>query len=227
MTRALLTDIEGTTSSIAFVKEVLFPYSRARLRDFVRAHASEPDTRALLDRLRGETPGSSDDEVAALLCRYIDQDRKHTVLKELQGRIWRHGYEAGDFVAHVYPDVAPALRRWKSAGLSLHVFSSGSVEAQKLLFRHSQAGDLTPLFSGFFDTTTGKKDDPAAYRAITAAIGEPPREIAFLSDTLAELDAARRAGLLTWRLDRDGEAGDGPHPCVSSFDQIGLSATGS
>jgi hypothetical protein len=125
----VVVDIEGTTTSLAFVKDVLFPYSRARLADFVREHAADPELMAQLDRLRAETGTESTDAAVTTLLRYIDEDRKHPVLKDLQGRIWREGYRTGAFVAHLYPDVAPALRRWKRAGILLHVFSSGSVEA--------------------------------------------------------------------------------------------------
>ena len=222
MIRALVTDIEGTTTSISFVKDVLFPYSRARLADFVNARAGDPGISALLDHLRDRTASGEDRQVVELLLRYIDEDRKDPVLKELQGRIWRHGYESGAFVSHLYPDVAPALRRLKERGLALFVFSSGSVEAQRLLFRHSQAGDLTPLFSGWFDTQTGKKSDPAAYRAIAGAIAEAPARILFLSDTLAELDAARAAGFSTRAVDRDATTSTGDHPRVTSFAQISI-----
>jgi enolase-phosphatase E1 len=220
--RAVVTDIEGTTTSISFVKDVLFPYSRARLSAFVHERAGDTEISALLDRLRGETAGGTNGEVIELLLGYIDADKKDPVLKELQGRIWRHGYESGEFVAHLYPDVALALRNWKGLGLELYVFSSGSVEAQKLLFRHTEAGDLKPLFSGWFDTRTGKKTDPAAYRAISAVIGEPGESILFLSDTLAELDAARAAGLETCAVDRDGAADAGTHRRVTSFAEISV-----
>jgi len=220
--RALVTDIEGTTTSIDFVKDVLFPYSRSRLRAFVSEHAENREVRALLERLRDRTAGGKTEQVVELLLRYIEEDRKDPVLKELQGRIWRHGYESGAFVSHLYPDVAPALRRFKERNLTLFVFSSGSVEAQRLLFRHSEAGDLTPLFSGWFDTQTGKKSDPAAYRAIAAGIAEPPDRILFLSDTLAELDAARKVGFLTRAVDRDAGIDAGEHSRILSFDQIAL-----
>ena len=220
MIRALVTDIEGTTTSISFVKDVLFPYSRARLAEFVSEHAGDPEVSALLERLRGETAGGTNREIVELLLGYIDSDRKAPVLKQLQGRIWRHGYETGDFVAHVYPDVAPALRRWKQLGVALYVFSSGSVEAQQLLFKHSEAGDLSPLFSGWFDTRIGKKAEPAAYAAIAAAIGEPAGSIAFLSDVRAELDAAQAAGFVTFAVDRDSAFDAGTHRRVTSFDEI-------
>lgn len=222
MIRALVTDIEGTTTSISFVKDVLFPYSRARLAAFVSARAEDPEISALLDRLRDRTAGGKTEQVVELLLRYIEEDRKDPVLKQLQGLIWREGYESGAFVSHLYPDVAPALQRWKQRGIALFVFSSGSVEAQRLLFAHSEAGDLTRLFSGWFDTQTGRKTDPAAYRAIAEAVGGPADRILFLSDTLGELDAARAAGFVTRAVDRDSATSAGDHPQVTSFDQISI-----
>jgi len=223
--RALVTDIEGTTTSISFVKDVLFPYSRARIAGFVGDHAGEPEIRALLDLLRERTASGSDREIVDLLLAYIDDDRKDPVLKDLQGRIWRQGYESGALVSHLYPDVVPALRRWKDHGIALYVFSSGSVAAQLLLFEHSEAGDLTPLFSGWFDTRAGKKSDPDAYRAIAAAVGHPASAIAFLSDVRAELDAARTAGFSTYGVDREPGTDVGDHLRVVSFDQISIESS--
>lgn len=191
--RAILTDIEGTTSSIAFVADTLFPYARARIDSFIAAHPAE--TAALLEGID-----------AATLKRWIDEDRKEPALKTLQGMIWAEGYRTGELVGHVYADAAEALRRWHAAGLVLAVFSSGSVAAQKLIFGHSSAGDLTPLFSGWFDLSTGPKREVASYRAIAAALGFSPAEILFLSDVAAETEAATAAGLATRLIDR--EAGD-------------------
>ncbi|WP_414903280.1 acireductone synthase [Sphingomonas flavalba] len=191
--RAILTDIEGTTSSIAFVAETLFPYARARIDSFIAAHPAE--TAAVLDGIDAET-----------LKRWIDEDRKEPALKTLQGMIWAEGYRSGELVGHVYPDAAEALRRWHAAGMVLAVFSSGSVAAQKLIFGHSSAGDLSPLFSGWFDLSTGPKREAASYRAIAAALGFAPAEILFLSDIAAETDAAAAAGFATRLIDR--EAGD-------------------
>ena len=211
---AILTDIEGTTSSIAFVAEVLFPYARARLADYVAAHPAE--TAAILAEVTAIEPG---DPVATLL-RWIDADRKVTPLKALQGMIWADGYASGAFRGHVYPDAVAGLRRWHTAGMKLYVFSSGSVAAQKQLFGHSEAGDLTPLFSGYFDTVTGPKRDAASYATIAAAIGKVPAEVLFLSDTPEEVAAARGAGMAARLIDRTGGAGD-----VTSFDEIFLLPT--
>ncbi len=222
MIRAVLTDIEGTTSSIAFVKEVLFPYARAHMEDFIRRHHDDPRVAPHLDEVRAMLGGDADlDDVCRQLIRWIDEDRKITPLKALQGLIWEAGYREGILRAHVYDDAVDALRRWHERGLRLYVYSSGSVHAQKLFFAHTTAGDLTPLFSGYFDTTVGAKTDPASYRRIAREIGLPPGEILFLSDVAAELDAAREAGMATCQLVRDGlpEAG-AAHRQVDSFDAI-------
>ncbi|MEO6103982.1 MAG: acireductone synthase [Pseudoxanthomonas sp.] len=203
MTRAILTDIEGTTSSICFVKDVLFPYARQALPGFVRAHHGDPEVRAWLDRAASDAGGICKDEMTVeVLQGWIDEDRKHPALKALQGMIWQAGYADGEFTAHVYPDAVAALRRWHAQGYPLHVYSSGSVPAQKLLFGHSDAGDLRELFSGWFDTAVGGKRDAASYRVIADALGLPASDVLFLSDVVEELDAAREAGMQTVLLDR-------------------------
>jgi enolase-phosphatase E1 len=221
MIHAILTDIEGTTSSLSFVKEVLFPYSRARMADFVRAHAAEPAVRAQLDEV-GRAVGRplADDEAIAQLVAWIDEDKKITPLKALQGMIWEAGYRRGDFLGHVYDDAVRQLRAWKDRGLKLYVFSSGSVLAQKLIFGHTAFGDLTPLFAGHFDTAIGGKREAAAYTAIARQIGLPPAEILFLSDVREELDAARAAGMRTTQVRREGAVPAADHPQVNSFDKI-------
>lgn len=222
MVRAIVTDIEGTTSSLSFVKDVLFPYAHAHLAHFVAANAHRPDVRALLDAANREAGGSLDDAgIVAQLQRWIDEDRKITPLKSLQGLIWEAGYRNGDFKGHIYTDAAARLREWHARGIPLYVYSSGSVYAQKLLFAHSEAGDLTPLFSGYYDTHIGGKREPDAYRAIGADIGRPAGDVLFLSDIAEELDAARAAGMQTIQLVRDGE----PDACarhrqVPDFDAI-------
>jgi len=202
--RAILTDIEGTTSSISFVKQVLFPYARRALPEFVRRHGREPEVRHWLDAIASEiAAGTCQDEVIVeTLQGWIDQDRKHTALKALQGMIWEAGYHDGDYRAHLYPDVAPALRAWHAGGLLLYVYSSGSIAAQKLFFKYSEAGDLGGLFSGHFDTGIGHKREIESYRRIAEHIDLPPGEIVFLSDVVEELDAAREAGLGTILVDR-------------------------
>ena len=201
--QAVLIDIEGTLGSIAFVKHVLFPYARAALPAFVAAHAEQPEVRRWLDAVAVENGGLCDDRmIVEVLQGWIDADRKHTALKALQGMVWARGYQAAAFTAPIYPDAAQALAAWRKVGLRLFVYSSGSVAAQQLFFTHSDAGDLTPLFAGWFDTEVGNKRDPASYAYIAAAIGVPPPEILFLSDVVAELDAARAAGMQTTLVDR-------------------------
>lgn len=219
--RAVLTDIEGTTSAVSFVFEVLFPYARAHLPDFVRAHAAEPAVAAQVEAVRAESgePQASLERVVEILLEWLDADRKATPLKALQGMVWERGYQAGALRGHVYPDAVEALRAWHAQGLALYVYSSGSVQAQKLIFGCSEAGDLTPLFSGYFDTTSGPKREAASYLRIATAIGLPPGEILFLSDVVQELDAARAAGMVTGGLARDGGTLPG-HPVHASFATI-------
>jgi enolase-phosphatase E1 len=212
MIRAVVTDIEGTTSSLSFVKDVLFPYARAHLARYVATHAHEPNVRALLDDANREAGGGLDDAgIVAQLERWIDEDRKITPLKSLQGLIWEAGYRNGDFEGHIYADAAAQLRAWHARGIKLYVYSSGSVYAQKLLFGHSEAGDLMPLFSGYFDTHIGGKREADAYRAIAEDIDLPASEILFLSDIVEELDAAQAAGMQTVQLVRDSELDMQPH----------------
>ncbi len=223
MIRAVLTDIEGTTSSLSFVKDVLFPYARRHIDRYVREHADKPQVAALLDEARREMgiPDAGLDAVIAQLIDWIDRDRKVTPLKALQGLIWEAGYAAGDFTGHVYEDAAAALRDWQRSGMRLYVYSSGSVHAQKLLFAHTEYGDLTPLFSGYFDTRVGHKAESASYRYIAGQVGAAPETILFLSDVVAELDAAREAGMQTCQLVRAGGLDPAPaHPQVRDFAQI-------
>ncbi|WP_028239427.1 acireductone synthase [Stutzerimonas azotifigens] len=219
--KAILTDIEGTTSAVSFVFDVLFPYARRHLPAFVRAHADEPEVAAQLDATRQDAgePGASLERTVEILLGWIDADRKATSLKALQGMIWQQGYQAGEIRGHVYPDAVDALRRWKAEGLGLYVYSSGSIQAQKLIFGCSEAGDLTPLFSGYFDTTSGPKREAESYARIAGAIGLPAGEILFLSDVVEELDAARASGLRTCGLARDGGTLEG-HRTVASFAEI-------
>lgn len=209
MTKAILTDIEGTTSSISFVADVLFPYARARIADYCAAHPEQ--VAPILVEVAAIEPG----DPIETMRRWIDEDRKITPLKTLQGMIWEGGFREGAFKGHVYPDAVAALRRWHAAGIALYVFSSGSVAAQKLIFGHSEAGDLTPLFSGYFDTTTGPKREAIAYTRIAEAVGLPVGEVLFLSDVAAETDAAKAAGMQALLIDRTGGPAD-----IASFDEI-------
>jgi len=230
MTLAILTDIEGTTSSISFVRDVLFPYARRALPGFVREHGHEPQVRQWLDAVATEAGGLCQDEmIVETLQGWIDQDRKHTALKALQGLVWEAGYRNADFTAPIYPDAAQTLQRWHALGVPLYVYSSGSVPAQKLFFGHSDAGDLTGLFSGWYDTEVGGKRDPDSYARIADAIGVKARDILFLSDVVEELDAARAAGMQTVLVDRlddypQSRAGDAAHghTHVASFLEVEL-----
>lgn len=202
--RAIVTDIEGTTSSISFVHDVLFPYARKHLPVFIEASCNQPEVQHWLHEAAREAglvdPGRL--QVVELLLHWIDEDRKSTALKALQGMIWEAGYVSGAYRAHVYPEVAAKLRSWHARGLRLYVYSSGSVAAQRLFFHYSEAGDLSPLFDGYFDTQTGAKRDSESYRRIGEAIGVAPGRILFLSDVVQELDAARSAGWQTAQIVR-------------------------
>ena len=228
MKTTVLTDIEGTTSAISFVRDVLFPYARRKLPGFVAAHRDDPGVRHWLDVVATEHGAMCDDAmIVETLQGWIEQDRKHTALKALQGMVWEAGYRDGDFTAPLYPDVAHALRAWHAAGHPLAVYSSGSVPAQKLLFSHTDAGDLTPFLCGYFDTTSGHKRDPDSYRLIADRLDRQPADVLFLSDVVEELDAAREARMRTVLLDRredypeprTGDATNG-HPRVESFAEI-------
>ncbi|MBI1423796.1 MAG: acireductone synthase [Gammaproteobacteria bacterium] len=228
MIKAIVTDIEGTTSSISFVHDVLFPYARARMRDFVLKHADDPQVASHLDAVRQDCAADMDLEaVIAQLLRWIDGDMKVTPLKALQGLIWEQGYRDGDFHGHVYDDAFENLSKWHAQGIALYVYSSGSEYAQKLLFGHTRFGDLTPLFSGYFDTRIGAKGEVSAYQHIVETLQLPAEQILFLSDVKAELDAARAAGLRTcWLVRDDAPQAAAAHPQVHDFNAIDLKAFG-
>lgn len=222
MPRAIVTDIEGTTSSITFVKDVLFPYAAQHMLAFLQTHWQDDAVREQITALEQNVGKTLATPEAAneVLQQWIVEDRKATPLKALQGMIWKAGYESGAYTAHLYPEVADCLRRWHAHGLPLYVYSSGSIAAQKLFFGFSDAGDLTPLFSGYFDTTSGGKREVQSYRSIAAAIGEPAEELLFLSDIVEELDAAHDAGFQTILLDREQSAPACDHRRVTDFRQI-------
>ena len=221
--RGVLTDIEGTTTSLAFVKEELFPYARRHLPEYVRSHAAEiADIAAEISAAAG-TNGLSTPEIIDILLRWMDEDRKLTPLKRLQGMIWRSGYESGRLRAHVYPDAVQALREWDAAGMKLYVYSSGSVEAQRLLFSHTTHGDLTPLFSGYFDTTTGPKLETRSYQDIARSLSLAAREVVFISDHPGETQAGAAAGMHTVLMARE-QGGSATGLTARSFDDIELRA---
>ncbi|WP_223544208.1 acireductone synthase [Pseudomonas sp. A-B-19] len=219
--KAILTDIEGTTSAVSFVFDVLFPYAAKHLPDFVREHAGRVDVAAQLDAVRRDShePDADVERVVEILLGWIAEDRKATPLKALQGMVWEQGYLAGQLKGHVYPDAVEALKRWHQAGYQLFVYSSGSIQAQRLIFGCSQAGDLTPLFNGYFDTTSGPKREVQSYTNIAQAINIEAGQILFLSDIVEELDAARAAGMATCGLAREGGELAG-HVTVDSFARI-------
>ena len=219
--KAILTDIEGTTSAVSFVFDVLFPYAARHLPDFVRQHAERPEVAVQLGavRLDSAEPTADVERVIEILLGWLAEDRKATPLKALQGMVWQQGYAAGQLKGHVYPDAVRALQDWHAQGYALYVYSSGSIQAQKLIFGCSEAGDLSPLFSGYFDTTAGPKREVQSYRHISAAIGCPASQILFLSDIVEELDAARQAGMLTCGLVRGGGELPG-HPNAGNFAEI-------
>lgn len=224
MIRVIVTDIEGTTSSISFVHDVLFPYARARMSEFVRTHAENPEVAQQLNAVREICKKQLDvNGVIQQLLSWIEQDKKATPLKALQGMIWEEGYRAGDFVGDIYADAYENLRKWHGQGLALYVYSSGSEHAQKLLFGHTRYGDLTPLFNGYFDTRIGAKLETASYQHIVQTLQLPAEQILFLSDIKAELDAAAAAGIKTCWLVRDSEPdANAPHPQVHDFNAIDL-----
>jgi len=201
--RSILLDIEGTTTPIAFVKDVLFPFARKSAASYLAAHRHEPEVQenlALLveerarEREDGAPPVASGDPLPYLFW-LMDGDRKSTALKALQGRIWKVGYESGALVSEVYPDVPPALVRFQRASIDVSIYSSGSVLAQHLLFAHTNAGDLRPFLSAYFDTTTGGKKEATSYTRIASALGRAPGDVLFVSDVAEELDAAGQAGM--------------------------------
>jgi enolase-phosphatase E1 len=212
---AVLMDVEGTTTPVTFVTQTLFPYAQGRLAAWCAANAGH----TALAAVRAAAPGL--DELAALR-DWMARDEKVTALKEVQGLIWADGYASGEIVGEIYPDVAPALRRWARGGVKLLVYSSGSVAAQKLLFGHSAAGDLTGLFGGFFDTRVGGKRAAESYAAICRGTNVAGAEMLFLSDVGEELDAAKAAGLVTCQLVRaaDGTRACGRHERAAAFDEV-------
>jgi enolase-phosphatase E1 len=227
----LLLDIEGTTCPVSFVAEVLFPYARQALGPYLQRHGTEPAVAALLQEVEAAWRQDPHPEAQALrtagdLVAYmewlIDHDIKLTPLKDLQGRIWAEGYGTGTITAPLFGDVAEALRRWHAAGLRLAVYSSGSVPAQQLLYRHSDSGDLTGLFSHWFDTRVGAKQQPDSYRKIAEAMGVQAGEVLFISDALGELEAAHGAGMAVLLSDRPGNPNrdSGPFERISDYRQL-------
>ena len=225
MTRFVLTDIEGTTTSITFVHDVLCPYARKRMADYVRMHSEEPQVKKCIEQtlatIREEQGRDADLEGAIeQLIQWIDEDRKHPALKELQGYIWRFGYEKGDFKGHIYPDVLPKLKEWDCEGIHMGIYSSGSIEAQRLLFGFSEEGNLNGFFNANFDTSVGHKREMSSYARIAAELELDPEEMLFLSDIGEELDAAEAAGMQVLQLLRPGTEKAKGHMGVADFSKI-------
>ena len=230
--QAVLLDIEGTVTPISFVHEILFPYAREHVNSYLSQHLQQPEVQADIQKLREEQandaeelrqpPIDSIDTAVTYVNRLIDLDRKSPALKSLQGKIWKAGYEDGSLKSPVYPDVVEAFERWRDVGITINIFSSGSVLAQQLLFAHTDAGDLTRYIDQYFDTSVGKKIDPQSYLAIAANLSFDPSQILFLSDVVAELDAAKAAGIQTRLCIRPGNP---PQPAsqyqsIASFADI-------
>lgn len=234
MYKAILLDIEGTTTPIDFVHKTLFPYAKSKMHEYVAQHFGEIGTE--IEELKSEYRSDfqnqiygrdfdedSPESISNYLEFLIEVDRKSTPLKSLQGKIWQMGYESGELKGEVYADVLPAFERWKSEGKTIAIFSSGSVLAQKLIFGHSTAGDLTPYISAYFDTTTGPKREAESYRKIAETLKFPPVEILFVSDIVEELDAAKEAGMETLLSIRDGNASvvnKGKHAATENFTEL-------
>jgi enolase-phosphatase E1 len=244
--RGILLDIEGTTSSVSFVYDVMFPYVRKHLTFELLSNWLEPEYREAFGQiardaghesldgwlkqegLTAENPLRAAEVVCREVTRLMDADAKATGLKQLQGLLWKSGFESGELQAHVYDDVPSALARWSAAGKDVRIYSSGSVQAQKLFFGHTIAGSLLPQFRGHYDTTVGGKKEAESYRRIAAEFALPPEEVLFLSDIVAELDAARASGLATALVTRPGNAAGQtstgePHEQVENFGQIEVS----
>lgn len=234
--KGILLDIEGTTSSIRFVYDVMFPYVRENLVDYMNQHWGSDSLRQSIDLLaldigytcaaewlQGLNDSQQKKRVEAAVIQLMDNDVKATGLKQLQGQIWESGFRRGKLVAHLYADVAPAICHWKSQGLDIRIYSSGSIAAQKLFFGHTAEGDLLKCFTGHYDTTTGSKQEVASYRKIADDFGYSAHQILFISDMLGELQAADQSGMQVLLSFRPGNAAiDQPHPfnAITSFAEI-------
>jgi enolase-phosphatase E1 len=234
---AVLLDVEGTTTPVSFVYDMLFPYARAHVRRFLEDHWNDPPVREDVAQLRKEhrtdqsqgiavpawdesSPQALAESAATYALSLMASDRKATGLKSLQGRIWQAGYESGELRGQVYPDVPPAFERWRRQGRTIAVFSSGSVLAQKQIFSTTAEGDLTRHVGAYFDTTVGSKREASSYARIARELGLQAAAVLFLSDTPAELDAARAAGLGTTLVARESEPGPSSHPVARTFDPV-------
>jgi len=224
MIQYILTDIEGTTTSISFVADVLFPYFLEHI-DELRNALNEPGVKLQIEAVKAtvqeeEVRQINDEEAIAFLEHWCRIDRKHPALKALQGIVWEKGYKNGSLKGHIYPEVPAMLKSWKEKGFKIGIYSSGSVPAQKLLFGYSEAGDLRPFFSDYFDTVVGHKREEQSYKNIQLALGLPAGQIVFLSDIEQELDAARAAGMQTIKLLRPGNDPQSTHRTAADFEAV-------
>ena len=230
-TKVMLLDIEGTTTPIDFVFQILFPYARHHLQTYLAQHwdeaqddIAELQAEHAADSQQGLNPPPFDstqlDSVVAYLHWLMDRDRKSTPLKSLQGKVWEEGYQSGALKSQIFADVPPALMRWQQQQKRICIFSSGSVLAQKLLFTYTEFGDLSSFISGWFDTKVGAKREAASYQRIADELGCEPQGVVFVSDVTAELTAARAAGMQTILSLRPGnhpQEGSESFRCIDSF----------
>ena len=217
--KALLFDIEGTTTDIKFVHEVLFPYARENMQSFLE-NTTSSDVTEILETIKNKNNVNSREEVLELLLRWIQEDKKITELKDLQGLLWESGYINGDYKAHLYPEVINCFKKWSDNNFKIYIYSSGSVKAQKLLFKYSVQGDLTPLISGYFDTNIGAKREVQSYQNILDELKLAASEVTFFSDIEEELDAAAEIGIKPLHLNRDGLYNESRHKIINSFNEV-------
>lgn len=221
--RGILLDIEGTTTPIAFVYDVLFPFARRHAAGYLKhADLASLKLEHEEDLLQDHDPPPWSSEPVAYVHWLMDRDRKSAALKDIQGKIWLEGYQSGELYGEVFQDVPPALERWHGRKIDIRIFSSGSILAQRLLFSTTTAGDLTRFLSGYFDTNTGPKNEPSSYTQIANAFEIPAPDILFISDVTRELDAGRAAGMQTLFCVRPGNHLQPPHDhsTITSFETI-------
>jgi enolase-phosphatase E1 len=230
--QAVLLDIEGTVTPISFVHEVLFPYVRANVESYLTQHVNHPEVQDDITKLQEEQESDtkelrqpridSIDTVVTYVNRLIDLDRKSPALKSLQGKIWKAGYNDGSLKSPIYNDVIEAFERWRHKAIKINIFSSGSVQAQQLLFANTEAGDLTRYIDQYFDTSVGKKMDPQSYLTIASKLSLNPTQVLFVSDVVAELDAANNAGMQTRLCVRPGNPPqpDGGFQRITTFREL-------
>ena len=235
---AVLLDVEGTVAPVTFVYDVMFPFARRHVDRFLKAQWETSEVQEAVDLIakdigkpsssawfEGASTAEQQDVVNMVVGELMDEDSKATGLKQLQGLIWRSGFENGELVSMLFDDVLPRIKLWKKEGLELYIYSSGSVDAQRLFFGHTTAGNLLDLFSGHFDTKVGAKNELGSYTKIAKSIGHQPEHVLFISDSLIELEAAKLAGMQTiWRPD-DPSKQNANHTVITSFAEIRLRDT--